>query len=65
MGKRNKSWRANKSKGYGFDQTHPITKGLRDFYIADEIWEKTDIYPGAKALASVTGTDEKDGHLIK
>jgi type 1 glutamine amidotransferase len=54
-----------KGKVYGFDQTHPVTKGLRDFYIVDEIWEKADIYPGAEALASVSATDEKDGHLIK
>lgn len=51
-------------KVHGFDQTHPVTKGFSDFYIFDEIWEKTDIFPGAKALASVSGADEKDGHLI-
>jgi type 1 glutamine amidotransferase len=51
-------------KVYGFDQTHPVTKGIRDFYIVDEIWEKTDIYPKAKALAFVSATDSKDGHLI-
>ena len=53
-----------KGKIYGFDQRHPVTKGLRDFYIVDEMWEKADIYPGARTLASVTATDEKDGHLI-
>ena len=53
-----------KAKISGFDISHPITKGLRDFYIIDEIWEKTDIYPGSQALATVTATDEKDGHLI-
>jgi type 1 glutamine amidotransferase len=53
-----------KGKVYGFDQTHPVTKGLRDFYTVDEIWEKADIYPGARTLASVTATDGKDGHLI-
>ena len=53
-----------RGKVYGFDQTHPVTKGFRDFYIPDEIWEKTDIFPGAKSLAFVTGTDQKDGHLI-
>ncbi len=47
-----------------FDQNHPVTKGLKDFYIIDEIWEKTDIYPGSTALASVTATDLKDGHNI-
>ncbi|MFA5818277.1 MAG: DUF6807 family protein [Bacteroidales bacterium] len=53
-----------KGKIYGFNRIHPVTKGLRDFYIVDEIWEKADIYPGAKALASVTATDETDGHSI-
>ena len=53
-----------KGKVYGFDQTHPITKGFKDFFIIDEIWEKTDIYPGISALASVTAADEKDGHQI-
>ncbi len=63
-GKETSHGEKTKGKVYGFDQTHPVTKGLRDFYIVDEIWEKTDIYPGAKAIASVTATDEKDGHLI-
>ena len=53
-----------KGKVNGFDQAHPITKGFKHFYIVDEIWEKTDIYPGITALASVTATDEKDGHQI-
>lgn len=54
-----------KGQVFGFNRAHPITKGLNNFYIIDEIWEKPDICQGAKALASVTGTDEKDGHLIK
>ena len=53
-----------KGKVYGFNQTHPITKGFKDFFIVDEIWEKTEIYPGIRVLGSVTATDEKDGHLI-
>ena len=53
-----------RGKVYGFDQKHPVTKGFRDFYIQDEIWEKTDICQGSKALASVTANDEKDGHLL-
>ena len=64
-------WGINTSHGeqttgkvYGFDQDHPITKGFKDFLITDEIWEKTDIYPGISALASVTATDNKDGHQI-
>ena len=51
-------------KVYEFNQKHPITKGLRDFYIFDELWERTNICSGARALASFTGKDENDGHLI-
>jgi type 1 glutamine amidotransferase len=54
-----------KAKVFQFDQANPITKGLKDFYITDEIWEKTDIYSGAKAIGYVLATDEKDGHVIK
>jgi type 1 glutamine amidotransferase len=53
-----------KGKIYGLDQTHPITKGIRDFYIIDELWEKTDIHSDAVALASLSATDETDGHQI-
>ncbi len=49
---------------YGLDQNHPITKGMGDFYIMDEIWEKTDIYPGVTAIGSLSAKDEKDGHSI-
>jgi type 1 glutamine amidotransferase len=49
---------------YGLDQTHPITKGIGDFLIMDEVWEKTDIYPGAISIGSLSAKDEKDGHLI-
>jgi len=63
-GKETNHGKQTKGKIYGFNQTHSITKGLRDFYIVDEIWEKADIYPGAEALASVSATDETDGHLI-
>ena len=53
-----------RGKVYGFDQNHPVTKGMNAFYIMDEIWEKTDIYPGSKAIGSLSATDEKDGHPI-
>ena len=53
-----------RGKVYGFDQNHPITKGMGTFYIMDEIWEKADIYPGSRAIASLSATDEKDGHPI-
>lgn len=63
-GKETNHGEQTKGKVYGFDQTHPVTKGLRDFYIVDEIWEKPDIHPKAKAIASVSAIDKKDGHLI-
>lgn len=53
-----------KGRVFGFDQTHPVTKGLRDFFIVDEIWEKAEIWKDAKPLASVSATNRKDGHLI-
>ena len=49
---------------YNLDQSHPITMGMGSFYLMDEIWENTDIYPGSKAIGSLTAKDEKDGHLI-
>ncbi|HWS01399.1 MAG TPA: ThuA domain-containing protein, partial [Prolixibacteraceae bacterium] len=49
---------------YGFDQKHPITKGLKGFQIMDEIWEKTELYQGAKAIGSLKATNAKDGHPI-
>ncbi len=49
---------------YGFDQNHPITKGMGDFYIMDEIWENSEIYPEAKAIGKLSATEAKDGHPI-
>jgi type 1 glutamine amidotransferase len=63
-GKDTKHGEQTRGRISGFDREHPITKVLRDFYIIDEIWEKTDIYPGALPLASVTATDTKDNHQI-
>jgi type 1 glutamine amidotransferase len=63
-GKDTKHGEQTRGKISGFDREHPITKVFRDFYIMDEIWEKTDIYPGARPLASVTATDTKDSHEI-
>jgi type 1 glutamine amidotransferase len=63
-GKETRHGAQSKGKVTEFNQTHPITNGLDNFYIVDEIWEKPDIYPGAKVLALVSATDEKDGHLI-
>jgi type 1 glutamine amidotransferase len=63
-GKETRHGAQTKGKVMEFNQTHPITKGFGNFYIMDEIWEKPDIYQGAKVLASVSATDEKEGHLI-
>jgi uncharacterized protein len=52
-------------KVYGFDQDHPVTKGLKDFFITDEIWEKTDISSDAKVLAYITTGNNKDNRSIK
>ncbi len=49
---------------YGLDQNHPISQGIGDFYTMDEVWEKSDIFPGSKPIGSISAKDEKDGHLI-
>lgn len=53
-----------KARVFEFDQNHPITKGMFDFYIMDEIWENTDINPGASVIGSLTAIEQKDGHSI-
>ena len=63
-GKETNHGQQTKGKISEFDQNHPVTSGFKDFYIIDEIWEKTDIYPGSTPLASVTASDSKDGHII-
>ena len=63
-GKETKHGPRTKGRVYNLDQSHPITKGMGSFYIMDEIWENTDIYPGSKAIGSLSAKDEKDGHLI-
>ena len=63
-GKETKHGEQTRAKITGFDVNHPVTNGLKDFFIVDEIWEKTDIWPGAQPLASVSATDNKDGHQI-
>ena len=44
--------------------THPVTRGLNEFYILDEIWENTDISPGAQVLARLKAKAEEDEHEI-
>jgi type 1 glutamine amidotransferase len=63
-GKETAHGRQTKGKIFGFDQSHPVTKGLSHFYIIDEIWEKTDIHPSAKPLGKLASRNVKDGHPI-
>jgi type 1 glutamine amidotransferase len=49
---------------YNLDQKHPITKGLKGFQIMDEVWEKTELYDGAKSIGSLKATNAKDGHPV-
>jgi type 1 glutamine amidotransferase len=44
------------------DSKNPITKGLKDFTIIDEIWQNTDICPDAKPLGWVQKKDS-NGNL--
>ncbi len=46
-------------------EDHPVTAGINDFYITDELWKKTDIHPDAISLASVSWTDDVTGELFK
>jgi len=43
------------------DQNHIITKGIKDFYIFDELWKKPDIHPDAKAIGAINWTDAENG----
>lgn len=52
------------AKVVNLDQRHPVTKGMDGFQIMDEIWEETELYPGAKSIGSLTATNAKDGHPI-
>jgi len=63
-GKETRHGARTKGHLYGFDQKHPITQGMGDFYIMDEVWEKSDIFPGSIPIGSIAAKDEKDGHLI-
>lgn len=40
---------------------HPITKGLKDFYIRDELWHRTKFQPGIEILCSAYSSPEKKG----
>jgi type 1 glutamine amidotransferase len=63
-GKETSHGNLQKGKISDFDQLHTITKGLRDFYVIDEIWEKTDIHQAARVIASVSATEGNNGNPI-
>jgi len=54
-----------RAKVIDLNQDHPITSGINDFYIMDEIWENIDIHPSAHSLAKITATSDEDGHPIE
>jgi type 1 glutamine amidotransferase len=64
-GKETNHGQAAKAKVSGFDQTHPVTKGIKDFYITDELWENTDIHPDAKPLASIESINDTSRYTIR
>ena len=43
------------------DQENPITRGLGDFFIFDELWKKAEIHSGAESIGNLTWTDPADG----
>ena len=60
-GKETSHGNPQKGKVHGFDNNHPVTRGIRDFYIVDELWKRTDIHTDAVSLASISWRDEDDG----
>lgn len=60
-GKETSHGKPQKGKVCELSQEHPVTAGIRDFFITDEFWKKTDVHPDAKAIASVSWTDEESG----
>ena len=53
-----------KVKVIDLSQSHPITKGINDFYLLDEIWEDTDTYPDAIPIGYVNVKNDIDNHDI-
>ncbi len=43
------------------DGSHPVMKGLKDFYIKDELWNNTKFQPNIKILSSAYSTPTKKG----
>jgi type 1 glutamine amidotransferase len=64
-GKETNHGKPQKGRVCQLSHNHPVTEGLKDFYITDELWKKTDIHPDATPLASVSWTDELTGEQFK
>lgn len=43
------------------DNEHPVTQGLKEFYIKDELWNRTKFHPDIKVLCSAYSTPDKKG----
>jgi type 1 glutamine amidotransferase len=43
------------------DKKHPVTEGLKDFYIKDELWHRTKFHPDIYVLGHAYSSPEKKG----
>jgi type 1 glutamine amidotransferase len=43
------------------DKNHPVMKGLKDFYIVDELWHRTKFQPDINIIGSAFSSPEKKG----
>ena len=43
------------------DKNHPVMKGLKDFYIKDELWNNTKFHPAISVIGSAYSTPSKKG----
>jgi type 1 glutamine amidotransferase len=60
-GKETSHGKPQKGKVCELSQDHPVTAGIKDFFITDEFWKKTEVHPDAKAIASISWTDDGSG----
>ena len=43
------------------DKNHPVTKGIKDFYIKDELWNATKFHPDIHVLCTAYSSPESKG----
>ncbi|HOX38143.1 MAG TPA: HEAT repeat domain-containing protein [Candidatus Brocadiia bacterium] len=43
------------------DANHPVTRGLRDFWITDELWHRVPVQPAANVLCAALSYADKGG----